>query len=226
MSCPLQVLRKQLYNIYHRKIYAVVRSVHLGPTPKTAQTEGRSAPQDLSGLDLDADPRRKDPPNHLVATNNSPSCLDDRICFAGSRFSGHQVKVHEISRNWESLRLMFHIQTSCSGSHVRSTRVPSEKQTWQAGKNYIEVIEAISATNCCIFHWEMVPDFWTHIATNGQNACPPKIWRNHLWAGLNTVAHINMLLLHRNHLNTALKSSDTLRKHRRTYDKHTLNKVN
>ena len=115
MSCPLQVLRKQLYNIYHRKIYAVVRSVHLGPTPKTAQTEGRSPPQDLLGLDLDADPRRRDPPNHLVAID-------------GSRFSGLQVKVHQISRNRKSLRLMFHIQTSCSGSHVRSTRVPSEKE--------------------------------------------------------------------------------------------------
>ena len=153
MSCPLQVLCKQWYNIYHRQISVVVRSVHLGPTPWIAQTEGRSAPQDLLGLDLDADPRRRDPPNHLAATNSSPSCgMDDRFAFDGSRFP--------IDVPYPNFMFRF---------HVRSTRVPSEKQTWQAGKNYIQVIAAISATKCCLFHWEMVPDFWTHIARNRQN---------------------------------------------------------
>ena len=162
MSCPLQVLRRQLYNIYHRKISVVVRSVHLGPTPKRPKQKGR-APQDLLGLDLDADPRRRDLPNHLVATNSSPSCgMDDRFASMDQNFrdSRWKLQIFEIDVPYPNFMFRF---------HVRSTRVPSEKQTWQAGKNYIEVIEAISATKCCLFHWEMVPDFWTHIARNRQN---------------------------------------------------------
>lgn len=88
------------------------------------------APQDLLGLDLDADPRRRDPPNHLVATNSSPSCgMDDRGLLRWIKIfrtpgesspNFKKSQIFEIDVPYPNFMFRF---------HVRSTRVPSEKQT-------------------------------------------------------------------------------------------------